>query len=178
MDRLFICENTPRDLSTFGATLSEGLGIYKLYSYGLLFFGSILLILCIIKIRFVFPYILAIVILIIGLLFRGYINKIVQERDVCFHQGKAIKAKVISHHKTMFIFKPNKKTTFSPPRKHYSIEVEFIDGKGNRRRKNLHHKKDIIWKTHPVGTKLIGLVYEDKSFFGEDMGATFHFFSN
>lgn len=178
LDRLFISESTPRDLSTFGATLSEGLGVYKLYSYGLLSVGLLLLIYCIVKIRFPFPYILAIVILVIGLLFRNYINKTVKERDVCFHQGQPVQAQVIGHSRTMFMLKPNKKTPFSSPRKHYTIQVQFVDGNGNSKKKFLHHKEDLIWKTHPVGSEVLGLVYEDKSLFGEEMGATFHYFSN
>ncbi len=176
LDRLFISETLPRDLSTFGATLSEGLGVYKLYSYGLLSVGALLLVFCIVKIRFPFPYILAIAILIIGLLFRYHINKTVKVRDICYHQGKAIKAEVISHHRTMSIFNTNKKTAFPSPRKDYTIKVEFEDGNGKTRTKDLHYKEDLIWKTHPVGAELIGLVYEDKSLFAEEMGATFHFF--
>lgn len=146
-------------------------------AYGLIALGVFLLVFSILKIRIAFPYILAVLILAIGLIVQYNINKTVQVRDICFHKGNAIQAEVIDHTRTMFILKPNRKTFFSSPRRHYSIRVEYEDGNGKIRRKTLHHKSETIWKKNPVGSKIIGLVYKDDSFFGEEMGGTFYFFN-
>ena len=90
-----------------------------------------------------------------------------KERQACFQHGQVVYAKVINH---------DREFSFYKSKKDYSITVDFINENNKRTRKVLRNKLDLIWKEHPVGSEVIGLVHKDKSFFAEEMGFTFKFY--
>lgn len=161
--RVFISRELPRDSSTFDVSFHEGLLSYKAFTNLFLFLGIISILICLFKFRTAFPWILSLCLLSIGLWCKFYVQKQIKTRTICFYEGKAIEAKVISHDKTF---------------RDHSITLQFNTEDGVNRQKTIHYKTQEIWKTSPIGATVIGLSSGDKSFFGEEVATSIHFFHN
>ena len=166
LDRLFIPVDAPRDISSFNATFHEGLYTYKLFGSLFLIAGIFFLIVAIFKIRIIYPYTLIVIVISLGYYMRRNALSIAEARKACYVSGSTVIAEVIRHQKKFNPFKSSQD---------YAIVLSFINGNQEKVQKTIAYKSDLIWETNPVGGEVLGLVFEDHSFFGEEIGTTFKF---
>lgn len=168
LDRIFISSELPRDIDSFNASFHEGLYSYKWFGSFFLLGGIFFLAICIWKVRIFYPYIMVILIIGIGFLIRRHAFQIAETRKSCFLNGTLVKAKVLKHQRTFNPFKSNRD---------YSLLLSFENETGKEVQKTVSHKHEKIWTTNPVNAEIIGLVYGEYSFFGEEIGVTFKLFN-
>jgi len=137
----------------------------KLFSALLIILGIIFLIIALIKTRSLPPFLAIGAVVALGFYIRFSYTKGIAIRKLCFEHGKVVHAKVLDHKRS---------ANFN---KEYAITVEFINANGQKTKKVLNYSKEWIWKDNPIGENVIGLVYQNHSFFAEEAGASFKFFN-
>ena len=164
---VFISESLPRDLGTFNSTFIEGWQMYRFF--GLLFMagGIFLFLICLFKLKMYAPAIIMLVVAFGGFsMFRKANNRAAERKDI-FLNGKVVYAKVIDH---------GKKLNYLKSSKDYTITVSVPEN-GSNDQVVIVNKREALWKEAPVQSTIMGLEYDGKYFFGEEMACHFKLFN-
>lgn len=159
-----ISESIPRELSSFNASMTEGLLSMRFFGYFFLIAGLILFLIAAFKFKLIGPSIFILLIAGVGFYFVQKSSKTVHDRKEIFNNGTVVYATVIDHGRSFNIFKS---------KQDYAIIAEL---EGTKEKLTIKHANEDLQRSSPVGDKIIGLNYEDKYFFGEEIGVQFTLF--
>lgn len=159
-----ISDSIPRDLSSFNASMTEGLLAMRFFGYFFLISAVILFLIAAFKFKMIAPSLLLLTLAGVGFYFIQRTSKTVQLRKDLFLYGRVVQATVIGHGRAFNIFKS---------KQDYTITVEVDNTK---QRKTIKHAKEDLWRSSPIGDKILGLSDQDQFFFGEQIGVQFTLF--
>lgn len=159
-----ISDSIPRELSTFNASMTEGLLSMRFFGYFFLLAGLILFLITAFKFKLVGPSIFILLIAAAGFYFVQKSSKTVKERKDIFTNGEVVRAEVIEHGRSFSIFKS---------KQDYTILIKV---KATNEKIEIKHAKEDLWRSSPIGDEILGLTHNNKYFFGEQIGVQFSLF--
>jgi hypothetical protein len=146
-------QNFPRDIKTLNANLYEGLQLSNAMGYLLVIVGIICFVAAIFKTKMVIPYVLAVVVIAIGLWLLQSVRSTYQTRRNCFDNGTLVSANVVHHSQSFGKFQ---------------ITLDL----GGESIVVSHSSQDLL-SSCPIGATVLGLKDNNKHFFGPEIGCLF-----
>lgn len=162
-----IKETAPRDLTSFNESFSKGLVLKQFFGYFFLVSAIMLIVISVLIIKMVAPAIIFLIVAGMSYYIINKINKKVKLRKEIFHKGTVIIAKVESHSRKFNPLKSNKD---------YIITVKSnVNANEQTSLYTVKHSSEDLWKSSPIGSKIIGLYFNGNYFFGEEIACKFNF---
>jgi len=159
--KVLISSTTPRSLDHTNFAFIEGLGIQRWLFYFFLIGAILLLFISLIQFQ---NYLLAALFLAISILSFWQVKKVsnqVNERKEIYQNGEIVRAKVLDHSKTFVFYKSSK---------NYVISAQ-IEGSSDIIK--IENSSKVLWNSAPINSQILGLKYEDKYLFGEELNCQF-----